>query len=219
MEKNSGSGTMIPLLHPYPTILLADGAFPTHAIPTTFLKTAHRIVCCDGAAASLLAAGREPDYIVGDLDSLSTALKRRFAPILHASAEQETNDLTKAVHFCVRHGWTSLTVLGATGKREDHTLGNLSLLLEYAKIVSIQLLTDYGVFVPQCQSAAYESRPGQQVSLFCLTPATRLSVSGLRYPIHDRSLTAWWQGTLNEACADSFDVEMDAGELLVFREY
>ncbi|MDR2683341.1 MAG: thiamine diphosphokinase [Dysgonamonadaceae bacterium] len=210
---------MIPLLQNFKTVILADGSFPEHEIPRSFLQNAQRIICCDGATEKLLAFGRMPDFIVGDLDSISEALKQRFRTILFPNPDQETNDLTKAVRFCIQHGWEEITILGATGKREDHTLGNLALLSDYAKTVRVQLLTDYGVFVPQFQPAVYESYPGQQVSIFSLTPTTLFTTQNLVYPLKNQALTSWWQGTLNEARGEWFGIEIDRGEVLVFREY
>lgn len=207
------------LLANYRTVIVANGAFPTHTIPLGFLRDAHHIICCDGAIEHLLAAGIEPDYIVGDLDSLTDEMRQTYSAILFHNPDQETNDLTKAVQFCMDRGWMELTILGATGKREDHTLGNMSLLLDYGKQVAVQLLTDYGVFVPQYEDRIYESFPGQQVSIVSLTPPTLFSVEGLRYPINERSLTSWWQGTLNKALSSSFHIHMTDGRALVFREY
>ncbi|MDR0833529.1 MAG: thiamine diphosphokinase [Candidatus Symbiothrix sp.] len=220
---------MISLVQAFRTVVLANGAFPEHAIPLAFLRDADRVICCDGATEHLLKFGRTPDFIVGDLDSISDDLKARFAAILVPVSEQETNDLTKAVNFCLAHGWDEITILGATGKREDHTLGNLSLLADYAKESSVQLLTDYGVFVPQSGnvSAQYKSYVGQQISLFSLNPSTLFTTTNLVYPLKNRALTSWWQGTLNEAESDYFTVEINtahAGALratpvLIFREY
>jgi len=210
---------MIPLLQDFRTVILADGDFPKQDIPLLLLKNARRIICCDGATEKLLMFGRKPESIVGDLDSISEELKQRFSPILFQNPEQETNDLTKSVRFCIEHGWKEITILGATGKREDHTLGNLSLLAEYGKTAHIQLLTDYGVFVPQYESAVYESYCGQQVSIFSLNPTTLLSTQNLVYPLEKRRLTSWWQGTLNESSGETFSIAIDSGEILVFRKY
>ena len=210
---------MIPLLQDFETVILANGDFPEHEIPLSFLKTAQCIICCDGATEKLLAFGREPEWIVGDLDSISEELKECFFSILFQSLDQETNDLTKSVQFCIKNGWDRITILGATGKREDHTIGNLSLLADYGKNAQVQLLTNYGVFNPQSQSTVYESYPGQQVSIFSLSPTTLFTTQNLVYPLQKRTLTSWWQGTLNEAAADSFNIIVDQGEILVFREY
>lgn len=210
---------MIPLLQDFKTVILADGSFPKHPVPLFFLKNARRIICCDGATEKLLPCGLEPDFIVGDLDSISDELKQRFARILIHNPEQETNDLTKAVQFCLQRAWRKITILGATGQREDHTLGNLSLLANYSKIAQVQLLTDHGAFISTSKSALYESRPQQQVSIFSLTPSTLFTTQNLAYPLTNRPLTSWWQGTLNESQAESFTITLDQGEILVFRAF
>ena len=207
------------LLQNFQTIILANGAFPQHKIPLRYLKNANRIICCDGSTQSLLDFGLEPDFIVGDLDSISTELKNRFSDILRHNPDQETNDLTKAVEFCIGNGWKEITILGATGKREDHTLGNLSLLTEYIEKADVQLLTDYGVFVPQLETTAYESYPEQQVSIFSIDTDTQFTTDNLLYPLSGRKLKSWWEGTLNEATTESFTIKIAKGKVLIFREY
>jgi len=210
---------MIPLIQNFRTVILANGAFPQHKIPLEFLFNAEQIVCCDGAAQNLLNAGLKPDYIIGDLDSVSEEIKNRFSSIVVHLAEQETNDLTKAVNFCLENNWTEITILGATGKREDHTLGNLSLLTDYAEKVNVQMLTDEGVFTALLETGVLESYPGEQISIFSLTPETMFTFHNLLYPVNNRNLTSWWQGTLNEADDNCFTISFDRGKALVFRAY
>ncbi len=201
------------------TALLANGCFPTHPEALGALRAAERIVCCDGAADNLIAAGLEPDWIVGDLDSLSEASRRRFAGRAVRVGEQESNDLSKAFRFCVTHGWTELTVLGATGLREDHTLANLSLLADFAREASVVALTDTGVFVPLLAPARLAAAVGQQISLFALESGTRVSGEGFKYPLRDLCLRRWWQAALNEAAADAVELTFQGGPLLVFLKY
>ena len=132
--------------------------------------------------------------------------------------EQETNDLSKAFRYCLAQGYTRLAILGATGRREDHTLGNIGLLPDYVRQADIRLLTPYGVFDAIHNRTAFASFARQQVSLFTLSPATRLHFEGLRYPAPEEGLRAWWCGTLNEAEGDRFVIDTD-GPTLVFRTY
>ena len=80
-----------------------------------------------------LMAGFIPDAIVGDMDSLNESIAGRFHDRIFKDKDQDTNDLTKAVAWCSERGYRDLVILGATGKREDHTIGNISLLAEYIK--------------------------------------------------------------------------------------
>jgi thiamine pyrophosphokinase len=197
-------------------VIVADGNFPTHEIPMGYLEKADVIVCCDGSAGSLLNIGMVPDAIVGDMDSLSGELKERFSDRIFVDDTQETNDLTKAVEWCHASGYDEITIVGATGKREDHTIGNISLLAEYSEYVNVKMVTDTGIFLPFRKSCKIETLPGQQVSIFSVSQETEITSSGLRYPLFKRKLKNWWEATLNEAIGDTVELNFEGGAVLVF---
>lgn len=203
------------------TVILADGDFPRSEQPISILRSAARIVCCDGSAASLAEFGLEPAVIIGDLDSLPTKFKERFSDRLIHVREQETNDLTKAFTYCRDHSWTNLVILGATGKREDHTLGNLSLLADYSELIpNLKFITNYGIFFIARESGVFSSIPGQQISIIALQTGTEVTSSGLKYPMNKLALNRWWQATLNEALSDQYRLDFPKGtQLLIFQEH
>ena len=203
---------------PY-TAIVADGTFPQHEIPLEYLKNAKRIVCCDGSTESLLLSGMLPDAIVGDLDSLSDELVTRFADRIHLDESQDTNDLTKAVTWCREAGYKDIVIVGATGKREDHTLGNVSLLADYIEEVNVIMVTDTGIFRPLLKGTVILSFPGQQVSIFSIDPGTEVTSHGLRYTLTRSRITNWWFATLNEALGDSFSLEFSDGRLIVYLKF
>lgn len=198
------------------TVILANGKFPEHDIPVGTLRSASRIICCDGAAELLVNSGLEPVAIVGDCDSLSSRVIEKYGNIIFRISEQETNDLTKAVRWCYERGYNDIVILGATGKREDHTIGNISLLAEFAEIVNVKMITDTGIFHPLLKSAGFDSFPGQQVSIFSIDPKTEITSSGLKYPLIHKKLGNWWEATLNEATGKSFSLTFNGGALIVF---
>ncbi len=204
---------------PTPVVILADGDFPHHAVPLDALRHAATIVCCDGAVEKLVRHGKQPDYIVGDMDSLSAALQQQFAAIIHPSAEQETNDLTKAVQFCAGKGCDAVTILGATGDREDHSIANIALLADYAALLQAEMITDHGVFTPVTESTSFESYPGEKISIFCLTPTTQVIAEGLKYPTNKVIFDSWWKGTLNEAMGNTFSLHFKEGKVIVYRAF
>ena len=194
-------------------IILANGDYPSADVPVQLLKEAPYVVCCDGGANEYIEKGYTPDIIIGDGDSLSEENRRLYADLIHHNPDQETNDQTKAIQFLLSQGKKRIAIVGATGKREDHTIGNISLLMEYMRMgVEVCMYTDYGVFVPCKDTCVFECRPGQQVSIFNFT-AKGLKSKGLAYPIYD--FTSWWQGTLNRCTDTSFTIEAE-GEYLVF---
>jgi thiamine pyrophosphokinase len=201
------------------TVIVADGSFPVHPVPLEVLNKAEVIVCCDGSAENLVEYGLAPDAIVGDMDSLSEILKNRFADRIYIDSNQETNDLTKAVIWCCESGYLDLDIIGAGGKREDHTIGNISLLAEYAKTAKVRMVTDTGIFMPFQSSCRIETYKGQQVSVFSIAPSTEITSKGLLYPLIRRKLNNWWEGTLNEAAGESIELEFTGGPVLVFLKF
>jgi len=201
------------------TVIIADGSFPSHAIPLDYIKNAERIVCCDGSADNTVLAGLIPDAIVGDMDSLSEELANRFADRLSPDDDQTTNDLTKAVAWCINSGYNNLVIVGATGKREDHTIGNISLLVEYINEVNVIMVTDTGLFIPILKSTSLSSFQGQQISIFSIDPETEITSSGLKYPLVGTKIKNWWFATLNEALGDTFSLEFNNGRVIIYLKF
>ncbi len=197
---------MISLKKKYPTVILADGRFPSQKIPLGILDTAQRIIACDASVESLINYGMEPTAIVGDLDSISQDLKYGFSDRLFQDTDQEHNDLTKSVHWCLERDMRDIAILGATGKREDHSIGNISLLADYTLHLDAVMITDWGFFTVIRESAEFESFPDQQVSIFALDNTQQITTENLHYPLNNAYLKSWWMGTLNESMTDQFRI-------------
>lgn len=209
----------------YDAVILAAGEFPTHLLPIRILKHAKNLFVCDGALADLLELDIVPTAVIGDGDSLSPSLKERFKDIYHQVDEQDYNDLTKATHYALEYlGQTAgntprprICYLGASGKREDHTMGNIALMMYYFDTLGIQptMVTDYGWFTPARGNATFPSFSGQQISIFHFT-GNQLSSTGLKWDLYPFAYL--WQGTLNESLANSFAIQSD-GTYMVYQTY
>ena len=198
-------------------VILCNGSFPEHEIPLQILREANTIICCDAAVKKLVAHGFEPTMIVGDFDSAEQELLQRFGDRIFHNPDQETNDLTKSVTWVREHSYSSVTILGATGLREDHTLGNISLLLEYGQTLDfVNMVTDTGVFTPIYRTTKFNSFKGQQVSIFSLKPDVPIRSENLKYAFN-RPLPSWWCGTLNESLGEQFALHFDEGKVLVYQ--
>lgn len=193
----------------FDVVIVAKGEFPTHAIPLGILKNAKHIVACDGAIKHVPQA----EVVVGDGDSVPTAYHDRLIQV----EEQEDNDLTKATRYCLSQGWHKIAYLGCTGKREDHTLGNIGLLMRYFRKMGVEgmMFTDYGVFTPAYGKRIFQSMKGQQVSIFNFG-CDQLTSEGLRW--NSYAYDEWWQGTLNEALGDQFSFCAN-GDYMVYQTY
>ena len=208
----------------FDAVVVANGAFPKHE---TLLRILHRtphVIACDGAAETLLNAGFTAQQItvIGDGDSLAPRLKRQLHFI--SINEQDDNDLTKATRYvCTQHGQAQpqltanrrlrIAYLGATGKREDHTLGNIALMVHYYNHFNVQpfMLTDEGIFIAAHGDCSFDVTPGQQISIFNVG-CQQLECQGLRWPIYP--FETLWQGTLNEAVHSVVQIKADNSYLI-----
>jgi thiamine pyrophosphokinase len=151
-------------------VILANGDYPSASLPLQILGEAPFVVCCDGGANEYIAQGHLPNIIIGDGDSLSEENRLKYVSLIHHNPDQETNDQTKAVQYLLSEGKKRIAIVGATGRREDHTIGNISLLMEYRRMgADVRSYTDYGIFIPCKDTYTFECRKGQQVSIFNFT--------------------------------------------------
>ncbi len=193
----------------FDAVIVANGQFPNHTIPLDILSNASHIVCCDGAIRYVPFA----EIIIGDGDSVPASFRDRLIQI----DEQEDNDLTKATRYCLQREWCKIAYLGCTGKREDHTLGNIGLLMRYFRKFGVNgiMYTDHGFFTPVFGDHVFHSMKGQQVSIFNFG-CQHLKSEGLRW--NSYAYDEWWQGTLNETLGESFSFSAD-GYYLVYQTY
>ena len=186
--------------------ILCDGLFPSEPYPLYLLDSAPGVVCCDGALSKLLAhnPSARPLAVVGDLDSLSEELRAQYSALIVRESEQDDNDLTKAMRWVLRtHPEVSeIVILGATGLREDHTIGNLGLLMEYTRLFDldgrkVSMVSDFGTAFAITDTCDLHLGEGRRFSLFSADNTLQISSEGLQWPTDEVVFDAWWKATLN----------------------
>ena len=187
-------------------IILCDGAYPTEPYPLYLLESAEAVVCCDGALEIFARhfPGRMPLAVVGDMDSLPEDLQKQFSEVLFHETEQDYNDLTKAMRWVLREHPEAeeIVILGATGLREDHTIGNLGLLMEYTRMFDlgdrkVSMVSDYGTAFAITDTCDLHLGEGRRFSIFSADNSLRITSKGLQWPLDGVVFDAWWKATLN----------------------
>ena len=195
--------------------ILANGSPPSHAIALERFRTADMLVCCDGAFAKARALGREPDFVVGDGDSTSAEARADLGERFVSVAEQDTNDLAKAFRFAVSRHPGGIAILGATGLREDHGLGNIFWLLDFAGVFpDVAMLTDAGRFDVVAGERTFDCRPGDAVSVFAVDRDAHVRSQGLEWPLDDVRFENLHCATLNRTTGLRFSLAPDRPILL-----
>ncbi len=203
-------------------VIICDGKFPASEYPRYIIRNADFIICCDGAlrkflrsAKAIFGEDRLPDLVIGDMDTLPASLQKKYADIIIKEEEQEHNDQTKAVRWALNNlrGIENIHILGATGGRADHTIGNVSLLMEYTRMfdldgIAIEMVSDEGTIFPINDTTEFECGIGRGVSIFTPDNSLRIKSQGLEYPTDGVVFDNWWKATLNVAAADTVKLEL-----------
>ena len=207
-------------------VIVGNGQFPKKEYPLYLLESADYVVCCDGALDTYLRhfrnrTLRRPDVVIGDMDSLSKKAAAKFSDIAVRIEEQETNDQSKAFHYILEHfpDVDTIHILGATGKREDHTIGNLSLLMEYARelggqggaaggrAVFVDIVSDWSSAFAITDTCDLNIGEGRSISIICPDNSLKIKSKGLVWPTDNVVFDNLWKATLNRAETDCIRLE------------
>ena len=158
------------------------------------------LVAADKGLEFFLAAGVQPDLVIGDFDSLSAEgmeylrmlEKDPAVEIIRLKPEKDDSDTQSAVTHVIARGAKEIAVLGATGSRVDHMLANTGLLLlGAAKNVPVTLI-DPNNLITLIGSGTVLKRAeqfGTYVSFFPLGGTVHaLTLEGFKYPLHGHDL-------------------------------
>lgn len=183
------------------------------------------VIAADGGAVRLHHAGRRPDLIVGDLDSLPSDAKERLeangvAFEVHPHEKTQT-DGELALRAAVTRGADEIVIVGAFGgTRLDHLVGNLLLLAnEDFAAIDVAIVTETATFrtLRGPGILELEGAPGDWVTLSPLSElAGAVTTDGLRYGLHRENLVRGsTRGVSNELTGRRGSVELATGLLLV----
>jgi thiamine pyrophosphokinase len=177
-------------------ILTLFGASPTQlTIVKQAVNDAVILVAADGGASVSVAAGRIPDAVVGDMDSILPETRAAIpSDCFHHIAEQDSTDFEKCLRR-IKAG--AIIAFGFLGGRIDHELAACTALVRHPEQICIMVgeedicflaPSEFGINLPL----------GTRFSLFPMGPVSGTS-SGLKYKIDGLAFTPATQvGTSNE---------------------
>lgn len=173
-------------------------------------------MAADGGANSAPALGLPLDVIIGDLDSATPSTLRKFrdALIIHIRRQDDT-DMEKALDFLREQGFRKILLMGATGRRIDMTLANLTVLWRYVPSMEITVVGDNWYAVPVQGFRRMRARKGTIVSVLPCAPCRGVTLRGLEYPLTNASLGAGEVAVSNVVKSSPISVTIRKGRALV----
>lgn len=184
-----------------------------------------RILAADSGMNALYAAAVTPDIIIGDFDSADKKILAFFQQnkeidFCNLNPEKDDTDTEFAIRESIRRGADSITIIGGTGTRLDHVLGNISLLgIGLEEGVRMELLDAHNriCMIDHSVTLKKKEQYGNYLSLIPYNGnVTGVTLKGLKYPLHDYTMGGFNSlGISNEIVDDEASIELTSGQLLV----
>lgn len=159
------------------------------------------VIGVDKGLEALEQSNIEPDLIIGDFDSANDGIRAKYVTSPDAVArkncivlnpEKDFTDTHVAVLEAAKRGFTRALLLGATGTRLDHTLGNLELLYTcYQEGICAEILDSHNriSLIEKEKIVRAESLYGLYISLLPFSDCVKgITLKGFKYNAHDLSI-------------------------------
>lgn len=156
-----------------------------------------RIIAVDGGLEAAKKLGLTPDAAVGDFDTVTPQTLAFFRKKEHIiwevhQPEKDDTDTELAIKRAISMGCDQTVILGATGKRLDHMLGNIHLLYPcLQKGMDTQILDRENrlYLIDGERRFRRQELWGRYVSFLPLTETVRgITLRGFKYPLTDRDI-------------------------------
>jgi len=184
------------------------------------------IICADGGGRHLEAVGISPALVVGDMDSLDAASVKRYeeagARIVRHPQRKDETDTELALREAFAMEPEEIRIWGALGHRVDHTLANLSLLLQgTGRGIPVRLIDAWCEVFLIGRKSVIEGEAGQTVSLIPFAgDADGVTLTGFEYPLTNARMEIGRPYGISNRLAESRGiVEVEKGFLLAVRYF
>lgn len=175
-------------------VVVANGRFPHEDRLLPIIEAADAIVAADGGANWLAAHGKNPDVLVGDMDSVSAellaALGKCHCRIVRHSPHKDETDTELALLEALALGARQITLLGALGGRTDHSLANILLLaMPELQAARVRIFDGISYLSIIHKVGVLHGEAGDILSLLPIAgDAEGVATEGLEYPLRQETL-------------------------------
>ena len=165
----------------------------------------------------------EPNYIIGDFDSVNTRIVNRYnnANIIKLNPEKDFTDTHMAIKLALEIKSSYIVILGAIGTRIDHTIANIHVLKEcMERKIMCEIINENNKIMLINKSCYIDlDKKYKYVSLIPLTTnVTGVTLKGFKYLLKNATLTIGESvGVSNEQIEKKATIELKEGILICIR--
>ena len=207
-----------------PALIIANGESCSQKLLNELLEWSPYVVVLDGAIHRVLDLNIKLDVLLGDFDrneiSISTIREHQDSVEIVHTPDQDKTDLEKAIDFLIERGHRAVNILWATGRRADHTIGNITNVVRFRNKITITILDDYSTIYllpksPEVFQKWYSK--GTPISLIPVGDVSGLTTENLVYNLKDDKLSLGYRiSSSNEVLEDGIvKISYQNGDLIM----
>lgn len=207
--------------------LLVSGGYIEDSFAVEYIQknTFELVIAVDAGMDFFYRTGWRPDVILGDFDSVKGEALAYFRSqseieICQLNPVKDDTDTEAGIWEALRRGASQIVILGATGTRLDHVLGNIRLLgIGLERKVPISLVDKHNRIrlIDHPVTIRRDEQFGDYISLIPYTEYVgHLTLRGLKYEVSDFCMGGSnARGVSNEITAEQAEITFTEGILLL----
>ena len=169
-----------------------------------------------------------PSILMGDFDSVKSEVLNYYEEnvnieIQRFRPEKDDTDTQMAINWAIHIGSSEIAMIGATGSRIDHLLGNIQCLYKALENDVKCYIIDKNnkiELLKASQKIQKSKQYGNFLSLLALTDnVTKLTLKGFKYPLNEYTLTnhSGGFGVSNEIVNENAEIIFQTGILIMIQ--
>ena len=205
--------------------LIINGGNISNDFASVYIKNNRfdKIIAVDGGLSFANSMNIIPDYIVGDFDTVPKFILDQYegkSEIIRFNPEKDNTDSDLAIRLACDIGSSEIVIIGATGRRIDHTIANIELLTIPLKAgIQAYIIDEYNklYLIDGIHCIERQDMYGKYISLIPLTEYVKgLTLTGFKYSLKDYTYKYGSSlGVSNELKDEHGYIQLSEGILIV----
>ncbi len=201
--------------------VIASGPINNKTLHKKLLGDFDCYICADGGAENAKNLGITPDYIVGDLDSITKSSLNEFKNNEKIEIIKDTNqnktDLELSIDLAQKLDPKEIIIFGAIGDRIDHTLANIFCLDKIKSSIRAKIIDDKTSIELVKDSTKISGKKDDLISVIPISNISNLKYNGFKWNVENLDTEPCWFGISNKLEKTNASISFSKGKLLLIR--
>lgn len=203
-------------------VIVTGGSVPSKELLFSSLDAQDFVIGVDKGCDVLYKYKIKPSLILGDFDSIDPNILKEYKnqniPMMKFNPEKDYTDTDLAYEKAKEVKPSKIIILGATGSRMDHTLGNIGILLKAIKEgYNVEILDENNRMFIVDKASSFTGNYGDTISFHAISNVvTNFNIWGAKYNLSNYNMTLFEpRAVCNEFLDNDINISFDSGMILV----